>query len=558
MMKVLILFPYVFLAWMPLSMSAEVPSRSAGSVPEAVAVVATKAGLPAEGRKVRPPAVAGAFYPGGAEDLEKTVDSFLAKATVAPIEGTLLAIVAPHAGYEFSGQVAAHSFAPLKGRKFARVVVISPCHIEAFPFSSIYDGDAYRTPLGDIPVDKEFAQKLAAQNPLIKISGRGHGIVEGRGEHALEVELPFLQRALGEFKLVPIVMGDQNYEIERALGVALAKLIQQGRPKGSVAPPDTLIVASSDLSHFHPYDDAVRLDRKTLAALEEWDYFNMSQNFERRIWEACGGGPIVAAMIAAERLGANRAKVLKYANSGDVTGDKSRVVGYGAAAFTAGQGGRGGKGAGFSLSGAEKDALMKIAKASVLAAVKERKVYQCSSGGLAALEQDRGAFVTLKERGQLRGCIGYIAPMKPLCQTVRDVAAAAALEDPRFRPVELRELGELEYEVSVLSPLRRVTDFKQIKVGQHGLVAWRGGKEGLLLPQVPVEQKWDRTTFLEQTCVKAGLPADAWKDEATDIFMFSALVFGEHSPFEPPTLDEPYRRGPEGPRGRPGPDSPSR
>ena len=506
--------------------------------------------------KVRPPAVAGAFYPGDAKELEKTLDGFLAKATVAPIEGTLVAITAPHAGYEFSGQVAAHSFALLKGRKFARVVVISPCHIEAFPFSAIYDGDAYSTPLGTIPVDKEFAQKLAAQNSLIKMSGRGHGIVEGRAEHSLEVELPFLQRVLGEFKLVPIVMGDQNYEMERALGVALAKLIQQGRPKGSAEQPDTLIVASSDLSHFHPYEDAVRLDRKTLNALAEYDYFNMSQNFQRGIWEACGGGPIVAAMIAAERLGANRAQVLKYANSGDVTGDKSRVVGYGAAAFTIEKTKRSTKGAALSLSGAEKAALMKIAKASVLAAVKERNVYQATSNGIAVLEQDRGAFVTLNKHGQLRGCIGYISPMKPLFMTVRDVAAAAALEDPRFRPVELRELGDITYDVSVMSPLRRVIDLKQIKVGEHGLVVWKGDKEGLLLPQVPVEQKWDRMTFIEQTCVKAGLPTDAWKDEGTDIFMFTALVFGEQRGPELPNLEKPARRGSEGLRGRPAPDSP--
>ena len=293
--------------------------------------------LAGDTRKVRMPAVAGTFYSGGAQELTSNVDEFLAKATVKPLAGPIMALSVPHAGYEFSGQVAAYAFALLKGRKFARVVVISPCHIEAFPFSSIYDGDAYATPLGTISIDKEFAKKLVAQSSLIKFSGRGHGEVQGRGEHSLEVELPFLQRTLGEFKLVPIVMGDQNYDMERALGVALAKLIQaeqKGAAAGSSLSGDTLIVASSDLSHFHPYDEAVRLDHKVLNAITEWDYFNMSQNFERRIWEACGGGPIVAMMVAAERLGANRARILKYANSGDVTGDKSRVVGYGAVAYT--------------------------------------------------------------------------------------------------------------------------------------------------------------------------------------------------------------------------------
>lgn len=510
-----------------------------------------------EGQKVRPPAVAGQFYPSDPKVLARTVDEFLARAAVEQTGGPLLALIAPHAGYEFSGQVAAYSYSLLKGRKIERVVVISPCHVDAFPYSSVYGGDAYATPLGNIPVDKEFAKRLATLSPLIQVSSRGHGEVQGRSEHSLEVQLPFLQRVLGQFKLVPIVMGQQGYEASRDLGVSLAKLLQGGK-EGPSAELDTVIVASSDLSHYHPYDEAVRLDHATLNALEEYDYFNMSQNFERRIWEACGGGPIVAAMIAAERLGANKAIILKYANSGDVTGDKSRVVGYGAAALVAEKPERKEKGARFSLSQQEKDELLRIAKKSVETAVRERKLYQVAAPGFETLRRDRGAFVTLKKKGQLRGCIGYIAPMKALYLTVRDVARAAALEDPRFRPVSVAELGELEYEISVLSPLRRVTDIKQIRVGQHGLLIKKGDYEGLLLPQVPTEEGWDRKTFLEQTCLKAGLPPQAWQDEDADLFMFSALVFGEHAPPEPPNLEELPRRGPQEQPGQRGPDLPPR
>jgi hypothetical protein len=508
-----------------------------------------------EGQKVRPPAVAGQFYPADPKVLAKTVDDFLARAAVEKPAGTLWGLISPHAGYEYSGQVAAYSYALLKGRNIQRVVVISPCHVDNFPYSSVYDGDAYATPLGNIPVDREFVKKLAALSPLIQRSNRGHGEVQGRSEHSLEVQLPFLQRTLGQFKLVPIVMGDQRYDLSRALGVSLAKLIQGGK-QGPPLEPDTLIVASSDLSHFHTYDEAVRLDRATLAAAEEWDYFNMSQNFERRIWEACGGGPIVAAMIAVERLGANQGKILKYANSGDVTGDKSRVVGYGAVALLAEKPTRTEKAQEFPLSRAEKDELLKIARQSVETAVKERKLYQCPTPASAILQRDRGAFVTLKEKGQLRGCIGYIAPMKALYLTVRDVAAAAAVEDRRFQPVTTAELGKLEYEISVLSPLRRVTDIKQIRVGQHGLVIKKGDYEGLLLPQVPTEQGWDRKTFLEQTCAKAGLPPQAWQEEAADLFMFSALVFDEHTAPEPPSLEEPLQRGPREQPGQRGPDLP--
>ena len=454
------------------------------------------------------------------------VDDFLARAAPAKLKGPLLALVSPHAGYPFSGPVAAHSYALLRGKKFERVVVIAPSHSESFHFSSVYDGDAYSTPLGQVAVDKAFAAQLVKISPLIQLSGRGHGEVQGHWEHALEVELPFLQRVLGNFKVVPIVMGEQNYATSRALGVALAKLIQKGS-KNADGEFDTLIVASSDLSHYHPYNDAVTIDRKTLRAAEEWHYFNMSNNFQERIWEACGGGGIVAAMIAAERLGANRTMVLNYANSGDVAGDKSRVVGYGALALIQDSAQARSKGPEFKLNSREKGALMNIAKHSVETAVREGKLYQCSPQGMEALAQERAAFVTLKKKGELRGCIGNIAPRKPLCHMVRDVAALSALRDTRFQPVSVAELNDLEYEISVLSPLRRVTDWKQISVGRDGLVVRKGETEGLLLPQVATEFRWDRTTLLNETCLKAGLPARCWQDEDTDVFQFTAVVFGQ-------------------------------
>jgi len=484
--------------------------------------------LGAAGQKVRPAGVAGSFYPANPQELTKMVDGFMAQVPIPipELKGSLVALVSPHAGYPFSGPVAGYSYALLRGRKFARVVVIAPSHYESFPFSSIYDGDAYSTPLGQVAVDKGFAAKLAGNSPLIRFSGQGHGEVQGQWEHALEDELPFLQRVLGDFKLVPIVMGDQSYQTSRALGVALASLIRQEGPTSS-GDFNTLIVASSDLSHYHPYDEAVTIDHKTLKAVDEWDYFNLSLNSERRVWEACGGGGIVAAMIAAERLGANRATILKYANSGDATGDKSRVVGYGAVALTKEAAALGSKSAEFKLGGKEREALLTIARKSVETAVRQGKLYECSPGGLEALALDHGAFVTLKEKGALRGCIGYITPVKPLCMTVRDVAALAAVRDSRFSPVTPAELGVLAYEISVLSPLRRVTDWKQIQVGRDGLLVWKAESEGVLLPQVASEEHWDRTTFLNQTCVKAGLPERCWQDEDTDVFKFTAVVFGE-------------------------------
>jgi len=484
---------------------------------------------------VRQPGVAGAFYPADSKALTAMIDEMLAHASVPRISDPILAVVAPHAGYPFSGPVAAYTYAALKGRKYSRVVVIAPSHYEAFDFSSVFDGDAYATPLGTVPVDKTFAKQLAKMDPSIKLSSRGHAPTPQGAEHSVEVELPWLQRMLGSFELVPIVMGDQSYESSRALGVALAKMIH--------GDDRTLIVASSDLSHYHPYDEAVQIDHKTLAALQDWDYFSMSRNFAIRVWEACGGAPIVAAMIAAERMGANRVELLKYANSGDSTGDHSRVVGYSSVLLLKSQT-RHNTEQPFSLSALDKDELLSLARKSVQHAVRTGAMYEVPASLSSTLNQERGAFVTLTEAGQLRGCIGYTSASKPLNLTVRDTATLAALRDSRFRPVSASELGLLEYEISVLSPLRRVTDVRQIKVGQHGLLMKNGEYEGLLLPQVPTEQGWDRTTFLQQTCAKAGMQSNCWKDENTDIFMFTAVVFGGARPItaEPPAAPDSLSR----------------
>jgi AmmeMemoRadiSam system protein A len=232
-------------------------------------------------------------------------------------------------------------------------------------------------------------------------------------------------------------------------------------------------------------------------------------------------------MMAAEYLGANEVRLLKYANSGDVpAGDKSRVVGYSAFAFIKSSKEKKMEEE-FSLDKKAQQVLLDIARKSVEIAVKENKVYEPSSQGIKSIEQDRGAFVTLKINGQLRGCIGYTAPIKPLYLAVRDVAIQAATGDPRFRPVSVDELPLLQYEISVLSPFHHVRNIDEIKIGRDGLLIKKGPYAGLLLPQVPVEWGWDRKTFLEQTCKKAGLPPDAWKDPEADLFRFSAFVFGE-------------------------------
>ncbi len=472
---------------------------------------------------VHTPAVAGSFYPSDPARLRGMIEVMLAEVDCRPHEGDVLALVAPHAGYLYSGSVAATAYAAVQGRNVARVVVIAPSHFEAFTFTSVYDGDAYETPLGSIAIDKEFALRLTESDAISRFSHRGHDPSEQGSEHAIEVQLPWLQHVLGAFRLVPVVMGNQSYEASRGLGSALATLITAEHESASQC-GGTLIVASSDLSHYFTAESAEAMDRRTLHALESWDYFNMAQNFAAQRWEACGGGPILAAMIASEHLGANIAQVLKYAHSGHVTGDQSRVVGYSAVAFL-----RSGDAApvhqAFQLSREEKDELLSIARRSVEVTVRGERSFKPEKPASDALCHERGAFVTLQSNGHLRGCIGYTSAVTPLYLSVWETAALAATHDPRFRPIAEEELPDLQYEISVLSSLRRIQNVREIHIGQDGLVIRNGNHEGLLLPQVAIEHGWDCFRFLEQTCIKAGLPQDSWTSEETDIFAFTAIVF---------------------------------
>ncbi len=263
---------------------------------------------------IRPPVVTGSFYSDDPDYLKRQITDFLSRAEKTELEGKIYGLISPHAGYVYSGQVAAWAYKQVSGERYESVVVIAPSHREYFPLISVFEGAGYRTPLGDVPVDQELAQGLADAEDKIILSSEGH-----RDEHSLEVQLPFLQMVLGDFRMVPVVMGDQGLENCRRLGEALARVLS-GKP--------ALVVASTDLSHFHPYQTAVDLDRVVIQHLEDYDVPGLSQDLEGGNCEACGGGPMMAAMIGCQKLGARKARAVQYKNSGDVTGDKSGVVGY--------------------------------------------------------------------------------------------------------------------------------------------------------------------------------------------------------------------------------------
>jgi hypothetical protein len=270
---------------------------------------------------IRKSAIAGSWYPGDPATLTRDIHAFLENAALPPLAGRPVALISPHAGYMYSGPVAGHAYKAVQGQSYSRVVVISPSHRANFPFLSVWAKGGYATPLGVIDIDEQFCTLLMHESQDILENRQLH-----LAEHALEIQLPFLQVALGTFKLCPIIMGQQHMSLCRELERVLAQSIED--------PGDTLVVASSDLSHFHHSARATVMDSIIAKRIETFDIEGLNQALETGAGEACGGGPIISTMMYAQSIGRTTAQVLKYANSGDVTGERNSVVGYLAAAIS--------------------------------------------------------------------------------------------------------------------------------------------------------------------------------------------------------------------------------
>jgi AmmeMemoRadiSam system protein B/AmmeMemoRadiSam system protein A len=483
----------------------------------------------ADEAKIRPAAVAGKFYPADSATLARAVDCYLGDA-IAPSPERPIAIIAPHAGYIYSGQIDGDAFRQATPFDYDVIVLLGTNHTTPeFSGVSIYPEGGFQTPLGEAKVDVDLASRLLA-------SDRDFTFVESvhAREHSIEVLLPFVQRLFPRAKILPAVIGAPNFDLCSRFGEALATALAGRR---------ALIVASSDLSHYPIYEDARRVDRETLRtilsldarAIQEAMQRQMSGNVANLVTCACGEGPILAAIVAARRLDARVARIISYANSGETAvGDRSRVVGYGAVAIVRdsvpasrdvfGDSALGQTGP-VTLSADGKRALLRFARKTIRQYL-ETQTAPLARGFDVTLRRSAGAFVTLNKQGQLRGCIGHMAADLPLCQVVGYCALQAAFNDQRFPPLRPEELPLAEIEISVLTPYQPIAAYTDIQVGRDGVLIEKDGRSAVFLPQVAPEQGWDRDQMLEHLCAKAGLAPGSWKTGAV-FYTFQATVFSE-------------------------------
>jgi AmmeMemoRadiSam system protein B/AmmeMemoRadiSam system protein A len=481
---------------------------------------------PAEKGPVKAAEYDGQFYPSDASELRSQIRGFMEKASPKEEKGTIAALICPHAGYVYSGQVAAWGYKLIEGKPYSTVVVIAPTHHVDFRGFAIYGKGSFETPLGSIAVNADMAKKLKESCRCADFNE-----VPFSGEHSLEVQLPFLQTALRGFTIVPIIAGDAGLDDCKALAGALKKCFVAGK---------TLVVASSDMSHYYPYDTAVKMDKKALSYVEKNDAEGLEKGAAAGQCEFCGIRPVLVALELAKELKA-RPVVQSCANSGDVTGDRGKVVGYSSVAFYTEEAKTDAKKEAEAVQGDhvktedfinpdDRKMLLSMARQTLEEFLKSGKPPEFFKDGNIPenLKKEAGMFVTLHRKGQLRGCIGYVVGRDPIYKAVVSLAISSATQDPRFYPVKYEELKDIDIEISVMSPLKKVASADDIIMGTHGVYIKKGFNSGLFLPQVATETGWDKVTFLRQLCSgKAGLPQDAWKEKDTEIYVFTADIFGE-------------------------------
>ena len=488
---------------------------------------------------VRPATQANRFYTGDARELSEEVDSFLALHRNDAKYNNVAAVIVPHAGYYFSGNVAASAYMAIDAKKqYKRIFLLGPSHHEWLDGASVNtEADYYATPLGNVKVDHETAMALTNTNRTNNTNNFSNtdgmdSVFRYRPEahdreHCLEVQLPFLQRMFKEVPpIVPIVISTNDYDKLKRMSEVLKPYFTD----------ENLFVISSDFSHYPSYEDAYEVDAKTGKAVESGDVeeFIATINANARSGKrnlhtsACGEFAIITLMLMLD--GQYEVKHLMYQNSGDIDNhDHSRVVGYHSFAILRKDSNSSGltrTNTDFSLSAEDKKMLKDIALQSIVDSLNGKSVSVCESPlqKYPMLNKKCGAFVSLHKHGHLRGCIGHFGEDYPLHEIVAEMARAAAFEDPRFMPVTRDELNDLDIEISVLTPMRRIQSLDEFELHRHGIYIKKGYRSGTFLPQVADEVNWTKEEFVGHCSQdKAGLGWDGWRD--AELYVYEAIVF---------------------------------
>lgn len=483
---------------------------------------------------------AGKWYPADPAKLRAAVDAYVQQAEGEPLLGRLLAVIVPHAGYVYSGAVTGYSFraAQENGCAGSTIVVIGDTHSgNGSAEIAVWAAGAFQTPLGTIAVDEKVAQAIVAADDHIEFDRKAF-----KNEHPVENQLPFIQAVCPGAQIVPVVIRQPSLQNAQILADALVAALDD-RP--------ALIVASTDLSHYHPYDEAQKMDQVALQAIVSLEAQAVADSPLRCAELGLGGGEpltmcsqgaVMTALTAAQQMGANQATVLHYANSGDVPlGERASVVGYGAVAlWQASTNGPASEPTTFqipppSMAPLEPLSVSPEAQKELLALARrtaaqflENETFPQFRTDDPALLQPLGAYVTYENQGELRGCLGRLEADRPAYLNVQYAAVAAALADPRFPTITPEGLQDLTIEITLLQPQHQVKSPDEIQIGRDGVLMRVGADKGaLFLPQVPPDQGWDLAATLLNLCRKAGLPDDAWQRPDARFYVFTGQWFGE-------------------------------
>ena len=475
---------------------------------------------------VRPATQANRFYTGDAKELSEEVDSFLALHAKDRKYEQVAAVIVPHAGYYFSGNVAAAAYQSIpEGKVYKRIFLLGPSHHEWLDGASVNtEFDYYSTPLGNVKVDVETARLLTNTDGTDKTDSvffynpKAHD-----REHCLEVQLPFLQRRFGEVPpIVPIIISTNDFRKLQRIAETLKPYMTE----------ENLFVVSSDFSHYPKYEDACEVDARTGKAVESGDVERFIAQLEenarsgvRNLATSACGELAIATLMLMMQDGSYEVKHLLYQNSGDIDNhDHSRVVGYHAFAvirslpLTPSE-----ERGDFALTDEEKQMLKDIALTSIKDSLDRKRIVEPTTL-TETLKQKCGAFVSLHKQGRLRGCIGHFGEDVPLHEIVAEMARAAAFEDPRFMPVSRDELEDIDIEISVLTPMRRIQSLDEFQLHKHGIYIKKGYRSGTFLPQVADEVNWTKEEFVGHCAQdKAGIGWDGWRD--AELYVYEAIVF---------------------------------